>query len=338
MYRPTPVRAAARGEALSPTSIKEPEGVANDAPLVHAIVVSWNGAHLLRDCLPALLAQQAPARLHVVVVDNGSADGTAELLLREFPSVEHIILETNLGYGRANNQAMRRALDADARFVALVNNDVELDAGWLARLLAAADAQPQAGLFTGTLLFKNEEIVNSTGLRIDALGRVSDRDFKVPLRDLAAQSGPVAGVSGGAALLRAQMLREAGLFDPAYFAYYEDADLSLRAAEHAFQSWYVREATARHRFGATLGRGSARQRYLLARGHLRTVGKHQPLLKAAAVIAGTVAYRFAIKAPLAFLRAEPALALAEIRGASQGAIDAVRAIGSRFRERSGPKQ
>jgi GT2 family glycosyltransferase len=230
---------------------------------------------------------------------------------------------------------MRRALDAGADFVALINNDVELEPGWIARLLEAARAQPQAGLFTGTLLFRGEEVVNSTGLVVDAFGRVRDRDFRVPLRDLSTQSGPVAGVSGGAALLRARMLREVGLFDPAYFAYYEDADLSLRAAEHGFRSWYVREATARHRFGATVGRGSARQRYLLARGHLRTVGLHQPLLKAAALVAGTVAYRVVVKAPLAILKAQPAIALAELRGAGAGALEALRALAPRIGRRTG---
>src|SRR5260370_40212854 len=130
MYRPTPVRAAARGAALIPTAIKEPEGVAKDTPLVHAIVVSWNGAHLLPECLRALLAQNAKARVHVVVVDNSSTDGTAEILRRDFPSVEHLILEANLGYGRANNQAMRRALDAGPRLRAPGHNDVEPEPGW----------------------------------------------------------------------------------------------------------------------------------------------------------------------------------------------------------------
>jgi GT2 family glycosyltransferase len=326
MYRPTPVRDAARGAALIPTSITKAQGVADDAPLVHAIVVTWNGAHLLPDCLEALLAQQAPARVHPVVVDNGSADGTAELMLRDFPQVEHLRLEENLGYGRANNQAMRRALEAGAEFVALINNDVELEPGWLSKLLEAARAHPQAGLFTGTLLFRGEERVNSTGIRIDAFGRAMDRDFYVPLAELQTQDGPVIGVSGGAALLRASMLREVGLFDPAYFAYYEDVDLSLRAGERGFSSWYVRSATARHRFSATFQRGSAKQRYLLARGHLRTVGLHQPLLKAAALLPLTVAYRVGVKAPLELLKARPALAMAELRASAAGTVDAVRAL------------
>jgi len=315
---------------LIPTSIKESEGVAKLAPPVHAIVVSWNGAHLLPDCLKALLAQEP--RPQVVVVDNGSIDRTAEVLA-QFPGVEHLRLDANLGYGRANNQAMRRALDAGVEFVALINNDVEVERGWLAALLNAARAQPQAGMFTGTLLFRGEERVNSTGLVIDRFGRARDRDFGVERARLSTQDGPVAGVSGGAALLRASMLRTVGLFDPAYFAYYEDVDLSLRAAEAGFGCWYVRDAIARHRFGATVGAGSPRQRYLLGRGHLRTLAMHQPLLKAAALVPLTVAYRAAVKAPLELIRARPSLALAEIKAAGAGGVDALRAFIDRSRQR-----
>ena len=73
------------------------------------------------------------------------------------------------------------------------------------------------------------------------------------------------------------MLREVGLFDPGYFAYYEDVDLSLRAARAGWTAFYVREATARHRFAASFGAGSPLQRYLLGVGHLRTLARHQPL-------------------------------------------------------------
>src|SRR5207253_943199 len=86
-------------------------------------------------------------------------------------------------YGRGNNQAMRRALDSGAEFVALINNDVAVSPDWLRRLLEAAAAHPEAGLFTGTLLFRGEEVVNSTGLVIDAFGRARDRDFRVPVAD-----------------------------------------------------------------------------------------------------------------------------------------------------------
>jgi GT2 family glycosyltransferase len=229
---------------------------------------------------------------------------------------------------------MRRALEAGAEFVALINNDVELAPDWLRLLLEAARAHPEAALFTGTLLFRGEEVVNSTGLTLDAFGRARDRDFRLPLAQLARADGPVAGVSGGAALLRASLLREIGLFDPAYFSYYEDVDLSLRAARAGHLCWYVRDAVARHRFGATIGPGSARQRYLLGVGHLRTVALHQPALKAAALVPLTVLYRAAVKAPLELLRRRPALAWAELRAAAAGGVAALRA----FSDRSPPRR
>src|SRR5205807_5960096 len=205
------------------------------------------------------------------------------------------------------NEAMRRALDAGADFVALINNDVELAPDWVRILLEATHAHPEAGLFTGTLLFRGEEVVNSTGLIIDGFGRARDRDFRVPLAQLSRADGEVAGVSGGAALLRASMLREIGLFDPAYFAYYEDVDLSLRASRAGYRSFYVRAATARHRFAATFGADSPAQRYLLGVGHLRTLARHEPLVKAAPLVALTMMYRAAVKAPVELLRLRPAL-------------------------------
>ena len=137
---------------------------------MHAVVLTWNGAHLLPECLRALRRQDARVRLHIVVVDNASTDGTAALLACDFPDVEHLRLPENMGYSRGNNEAMRRALDAGADFVALINNDVELAPDWLRILLDGARAHPEVGLLTGTLLFRGEEVVNSTGLQIDALG------------------------------------------------------------------------------------------------------------------------------------------------------------------------
>jgi len=261
---------------------------------VHAVVLTWNGAHLLPECLRALRRQDARVPLHIVVVDNASTDGTAALLACDFPDVEHLRLPENMGYSRGNNEAMRRALDAGADFVALINNDVELAPDWLRILLDGARAHPEVGLLTGTLLFRGEEVVNSTGLILDGFGRARDRDFRVPLAELSRTDGEVEGVSGGAALLRASMLREIGLFDPAYFAYYEDVDLSLRAASAGYRSFYVRAASARHRFGATFG-----------------------------------AYRAAVKAPLELLRLRPALAWAEVRAAAAGGFAALRALSDR---------
>ena len=166
--------------------------------------------------------------------------------------------------------------------MALLNDDVEVAPGWLQALLDAAFAHPEAGLFCGTLLFRNEERVNSTGVEIDALGRARDRDFGVARTQVRRDDGPLTAVTGGAALFRCELLRRIGVFDPAYFAYYEDVDLSLRAARAGAICWYAAAAVARHRFAATSGSGSPLQRFLLGRGHLRTLALHQRPLRAAA--------------------------------------------------------
>ncbi|HEX4382155.1 MAG TPA: glycosyltransferase, partial [Myxococcales bacterium] len=113
-----------------PTSIKAPDEIAR----VQAVVLTWNGAHLLPDCLRSLAAQTVP--VGITVVDNASEDETAKLLARDFPDVRHQRLDENLGYGRANNEAMRAALASGAEFIALINNDVTLQPDWFERLLA----------------------------------------------------------------------------------------------------------------------------------------------------------------------------------------------------------
>jgi len=332
MYLPTPVRGAARGEALIPTDNKAADGLAQDrAPTVHAIVVTHRGVAWVADCLRCLRAQRPRARIEIVVVDNGSADGTAALLQRDFADVTVLRLARNEGYGPANNVALRRALAAGADFVALVNDDVEVEQGWLQALLDAATAHPKAGLFCGTLLFRDEERVNSTGVSIDALGRARDRDFGVLRTQVRRDDGPVTAVTGGAALLRCDLLRRIGVFDPAYFAYYEDVDLSLRAARTGALCWYVAGAVARHRFAATSGSGSPLQRFLLGRGHLRTLALHQAPVRALALVPLTAAYRVGVKAPLELLRGHPALAFAELRAALSGSAAAFAALPRRWR-------
>jgi GT2 family glycosyltransferase len=303
-------------------------------PLVHAIVLTHRGAAFLAEGLRALLAEAERSRdlcrLHPCVVDNGSQDGTQRLLARDFPAVERLRLEENLGYGKANNLALRRALAAGAEFALLLNDDVEVEPGFLRALLASAAAQPQAGLFTGTLLLRGEETVNSTGLVLDAFGRATDRDLGLTRSALARPEGEVEGVSGGALLLRCASLERLGLFDPGYFAYYEDVDLSLRARALGIACWYCPAAIARHRFSATFGKGSPLQRYLLGKNHLRTLARHQPPLKAALLVPATAAFRVGFKAPLELLRGRPGLALAELHAGVEGLFAAVRALPQRL--------
>ena len=112
---------------MIPTSSKRPEDVAPLPARVHAIVVTWNGAHLLPECLRALDAQDAAVR--ITVADNGQQRRHRRAPGARVPRRAPLVLPENQGYGRANNEAMRRALAEGAEFVALINNDVGCGAG-----------------------------------------------------------------------------------------------------------------------------------------------------------------------------------------------------------------
>ena len=202
---------------------------------------------------------------------------------------------------------------------------------WASRICEAAEAHPGAGLFTGTLLFHGEEMVNSTGLRIDPFGRARDRDFRLPLSRLAREDGPVAGVSGGAALLRASMLREVGLFDPGVFRLLRGrgplAAGGARRLDGVRTCARPPRGTASPRRSAPVLRCSA---ISSAWATCAPLARHQPLLKAAALVPLTMAYRAAVKAPLELLRGRPALAWAELRAAAAGGAAALRALSDKI--------
>lgn len=279
--------------------------------------MNWNGAHLLGACLDALARQSLP--VHVVVVDNGSHDGSEERV-RGRPGVEWRPMGANLGFAGGSNAGIRIALEGGARFVALVNTDVVLEPTWVERLVGDAAAHPEAGIFGGLLLFAHDPgRVNSTGLVMDALGRVRDRDFGAEVATLHREDGPTLGVTGGAVLLRAEALRRVGPLDPAYFAYYEDADLCARARRAGIGCRFVAAARATHGFGSTIGAGSPTQRYLLARNHLRFVATHLPLWKAVPLVLALSVARLAVKPPLELARGRPRHAAAQLRAAWDGA-------------------
>jgi GT2 family glycosyltransferase len=296
---------------------------------VWVVVVNWNGAALLAPCLDALRTGAPGA--HVVVADNGSSDRSAEVVA-EHPEVEWLPLGENRGFAAANDVVMRQALAARARWIALVNPDMRLAAGWLERVREAGEANPRVGLVQGTILFEQRpDLVNSTGLVLDVLGRGSDRDFEVPLASLRRTDGPVAGVTGGAVLLRADMLREIGLLDPAFFAYCEDVDLSLRAARAGWLAWYVGAARSYHGYERSFGPESPRKKYLLARNHLRVVATHLPLPLAVALPPVLAAARAGLKAPAELAAGRREHARAHLEAARDGLRDAARALLRRAR-------
>jgi GT2 family glycosyltransferase len=242
-------------------------------PATTIIVPNWNGRQLLDACLAALGAQTW-RDFKIVIVDNGSTDGTVTWVQERYPDVQVIANGRNLGFATAVNQGIR---DSGTRYVATLNNDTKPDVGWLAALVAAAERDPRVGMCASKMVFADQPgVINSTGICLDRTGIAWDRHGGEP--DARSESEPVEvfGPCAGAALYRRAMLDEVGLFDDDFFAYLEDVDLAWRARQAGWRCLYVPAARVLHRHSATGVEGSPFKSYLLGRNKVWLIVKNYP--------------------------------------------------------------
>jgi GT2 family glycosyltransferase len=224
-------------------------------PGVAVIVVNLNaGAHLART-LESLERQTArPER--VILVDNGSTDGSLEGVEERFPFVELVEPGENLGFAAANNLAARRAEGVE--WLALLNPDAFPARDWLERLLAAAEREPGYSMLTSTLVLAGDTgRLDGTGDVYHTSGLAFRRDHGRQRANAARPTGEVFAASGAAALYRRDVFLEAGGFDERYFCYLEDVDLAFRLRLAGHRCLYVSDAVVEHVGSATTGRVSA---------------------------------------------------------------------------------
>ncbi|HET8590429.1 MAG TPA: glycosyltransferase family 2 protein [Nakamurella sp.] len=223
---------------------------------VAVVVPNWNGADRLADSVRSLARQTYPD-LSIVVVDNGSTDDSVQVLdrLRREIGRPLVVLRnaTNLGFAGGVNTGIRHALAAGFEFVALFNNDAVAESDWLEHLAAALAEHPDAGIATSRLLMADGKTVDSTGDFLSVWGIAFPRDRDQPAEPVR-PSGYVFSASGGASLYRATLFDRIGLFDEAYFAYFEDVDLSFRAQLAGLRVFYRSDAVTYHDQGSTSGR------------------------------------------------------------------------------------
>lgn len=248
---------------------------------VAVILVNWNGLHHLRTCLPALAAQRHADR-EIVVVDNGSTDGSVEWILRKWPRVRLIQSGANVGFAAANNAAIR---SSDADWVALINNDAVPDPDWLSALAEIALSDERLGSVASLMLFEDDPAtINSAGIALDTAGIAWDRLGGAPVSE-GGDEAEVFGASAGAALYRRSALVDVAeigsagrpeYFDERFFMYFEDVDLAWRLRLRGWKSRYAPGARALHRGSASAGEGTPFKNRLLARNKVWTVLKDYP--------------------------------------------------------------
>jgi GT2 family glycosyltransferase len=214
------------------------------APVVY--IPNWNGGDRL---LLALASLDAGTQARVVVVDNGSSDGSIAATRERFPDVELLELEENLGFGKALNRAVGEIAGDPLIFL---NNDVVCEPGFLAELLATSSKG--APMVAGVLLQEDmPQLIDTAGVIVEGDTLMAfDHLHGEPVESLERASTPL-GPCGGAALFRREAFESLGGFDERIFIYLEDVDLALRAAAAGLECELARGARARHAYSASLG-------------------------------------------------------------------------------------
>jgi GT2 family glycosyltransferase len=246
---------------------------------ISVVVVNWNSRDDLAECL-ASLDGQTDRDFEIVVSDNGSTDGSIELVRERFPRVVLLENNANLGFAEGCNRGIERATGS---WIALLNNDATAAPNWIEELRRAADAAgPRLGMLQSRLVFKQHpDRTNSTGVVLFKDGCAVDRDFDAPLRaDDSFEE--VFCITAGAGLYRRAMLDSvrlpSGIFDRTYFMYYEDLDLGWRCRLAGWDAFYVPSAVVYHAFqGSSHRRGANFVERHCKRNRIRTLVKNGSL-------------------------------------------------------------
>ena len=237
------------------------------------MLLNYNGWELLDAALPSVTAQRFDD-YEVIVVDNGSSDGSIAGLARGWPSVRVVALPENVGVTAALNRMVQAA---SGEYVALLNNDVELSPDWLGVLAEALDRDPRLASVAGKLLRMDApEIIDRAGDTLAWSSACHGRGAGV--RDEGQYDAPaeVFCVGGAAALYRRSVFEEIGGFDEQFFAYLEDVDWGFRARLAGYVSRCEPAAVGLHRGGATLGEINAFSLFYLRRNQAWLVIKNYP--------------------------------------------------------------
>ncbi len=241
---------------------------------MYVLTLSWNRVEETLACLRSMRALQF-ANKRLLLVDNGSSDGTPEQVSHKMPNIEIIANSSNMGFAAGSNVGLRYALRQGADYVFLLNNDTEVDPEALEQVCSLAD--PDVGIVAPKVYYASEpeRIWSIGGLchsltlekKGDARGKLDQGQWDEPLeRDY---------VTGCAVLLSRRLLSEVGLFDERFFMYYEDSDMCLRARKAGFRILLAPKAKVWHRVALSSGGSSSpNERYWMARSSALFFGKH----------------------------------------------------------------
>jgi GT2 family glycosyltransferase len=244
-------------------------------PRLSVVLPTWNGLQHLKLCLPSLTSQSF-ADFEIIVVDNGSGDGTRDYLRRHHPLIKVIGFESNRGFSPAVNAGIRQA---QGKYIVLLNNDTQVDPQWLQELVHAAETNEHVDCFASKILRLEDPLL------LDSAGDAYDRRGMAWNIGRGHRDGPsfnkpksVFSVCAAASLYRRRFFEEVGLFDEDFFAFYEDVDLGFRGQLMKRQCLYVPTAIVHHQGGGTFRHLSNAHLYYCTRNAVLVLVKNMPTI------------------------------------------------------------
>jgi GT2 family glycosyltransferase len=299
------------------------------SPLVSVIIVNWNGKEYLPTCLDSLL-QQSCKDFETIVVDNGSSDGSLELLQESYPWVHVVPLLVNSGFASGNNAGFAAS---SGKFIVTLNNDTRVEPDWLAELVAPAEARQDVGMVASRICSWDEpDMIDSLGVAVcrDGMSRGGWRRCSFSGLSLDRWED-ILIPSACAALYRREMVERIGFFDDDFFAYCEDTDLGLRGRLAGWSALLARDAVVYHRYSRSGGVFSPFKLYLVERNHYWVALKTFPVDMLLALPFWTL-IRYLVQLQLVF-RSKGAGAqfrntssLALVKSLARGVLDAARSL------------
>lgn len=244
---------------------------------VSVVIPNYNGEKYIKKCLDSLLNQSLEPD-EIIIVDNKSTDGSLELINSEFRDNVYIIsLEKNTGFSVAVNEGIRAS---NSEFVALLNNDTELDKDWLKELYAVI--QKDSSIFSccsKMIRYDNRNIIDDAGDEYSILGWSFKRGDGRTI-DKYNKTEEVFSSCAGAAIYRKSIINKIGYFDEKFFAYLEDMDISYRARSFGYKNYYAHKAKVYHIGSATSGgRHNSFKVRLAARNNIFLIYKNMPIIQ-----------------------------------------------------------
>jgi len=249
--------------------------------LVSIVILNWNGRQYLEKFLPALIRHTTHPGAEIVVADNGSEDDSLAFMIREYPAIRVIKLEKNYGFSGGYNRAIKQI---DARYMLLLNSDIEVTEGWLEPMLELMEGDETVGACTPRFLDLKRrshfEYAGAAGGFIDRFGYpfCRGRIFDCLEEDMGQYDDDtdLFWGSGACLMIRADLYRDSGGLDEQFFAHMEEIDLCWRIQHMGYRIRFISASAVYHVGGATLQRGNPFKTFLNYRNNLLMLYKNLP--------------------------------------------------------------